>query len=126
MSQSWIFLRGLNREKGHWGNFKNDFERALDAKVHCIDYPGTGEFFQQASPNTIPDIADHVVMQSSHIQEQSRILAHSMGCLVALEWMKREPHRFAGAVFINTSVRGLSPVFSRIRVSGLTTLFRIA
>lgn len=123
--KSWVFLRGLTREKNHWGTFRSDFEKQLQVKVHCVDFPGVGDFFQMQSPSTIEDISDHVVMQSSHIQEQSWILAHSMGCLVALEWMKREPHRFFGAVFINTSIRGISSPFRRLKPAGIMNFARI-
>lgn len=124
-AKNWIFLRGLTREKEHWDQFRPAFENQLQAKVHCIDFPGVGDFFQMKSPSTIPDITDDVIMQSSHIQEQSWILAHSMGCLVALEWMKREPHRFFGAVFINTSVRGISFPLKRLKPLGVLNFLKI-
>ncbi len=111
---SWIFLRGLSREKLHWGEFPDFFEKYFNSKVHCLDFPGTGEFFKHASPSRIQEIVEHLVMHSSQITSQNWILAHSMGGLVALEWMKREPHRFLGAVLINSSVKGISPLFGRL------------
>jgi pimeloyl-ACP methyl ester carboxylesterase len=124
--QSWIFLRGLSREHEHWGEFTNQFSTNLNAKVHCPDMPGTGNFWKETSPSTIGGIVDHLVTYSSwEISEQSWILAHSMGCLVALEWMQREPHRFHGAVLINTSAKGFSPMFQRLKFRGWLNFFRI-
>jgi pimeloyl-ACP methyl ester carboxylesterase len=122
---SWIFLRGLAREESHWDNFTPFFENYFQTKVHCIDFPGVGKFFKQTSPSTIQEISDHLVMHSSHITEQSWILAHSMGCLVAMEWMQKEPHRFRGAVFINTSVGGVSPLFGRLKPFGIKQFFNL-
>lgn len=119
MKPSWIFLRGLSREEAHWDEFIPFFENYFRAKVHCIDLPGTGKFFKESSPVSIKGISDHLVEHSSHITEQCWILAHSMGCLAAIEWMKREPHRFHGAVFINTSIRGISPLFGRLKPFGI-------
>lgn len=122
---SWIFLRGLSREKDHWDDFPTQFENELGAKVHCLDLPGTGDFFHQISPNNISEIVDHLNMHSSHVVEQSWILAHSMGCLAAIEWMRREPHRFHGAVFINTSIRGISPTFRRLTKRAIFNFLRL-
>ena len=68
LSKNWIFLRGLSREKAHWGSFKELFEKEMHAKVHAIDFPGTGDFFKERSPSTIAEISDHLVAHSSHIQ----------------------------------------------------------
>jgi len=122
---SWIFLRGLSREEAHWDDFPDFFEKYLKAKVHCLDLPGAGKFFHESSPSNIEEITDHLMMHSSHITNQSWILAHSMGCLIALEWMKREPHRFHGAVFLNTSIKGISPLFSRLTMYGMKQFFNL-
>jgi pimeloyl-ACP methyl ester carboxylesterase len=123
--KSWVFLRGLSREKAHWEGFPQMFEQQLGAKVHCIDLPGAGDFFEQTSPDNIVEIVDHLNMYSGSITEQSWILAHSMGCLAAIEWMKREPHRFHGAVFMNTSVRGVSPMFARLTPYAILNFLRV-
>ena len=122
---SWIFLRGLSREASHWDDFPQIFAKQFHADVHCIDLPGTGNFFEQTSPNNIPEIMEYLNMNSGHVAEQSWILAHSMGCLAAIEWMKREPHRFHGAVLINTSIKGISPLFSRLTPMAMFNFFRI-
>jgi pimeloyl-ACP methyl ester carboxylesterase len=125
MKSSWIFLRGLSRETAHWDEFPSEFEKQVGATVHCIDLPGAGSFFKQTSPSTITEIMEDLNMNSGHVTEQSWLLAHSMGCLVAIEWMKREPHRFHGAVLVNTSIKGISPLFGRLTPFALFNFFRL-
>ncbi len=121
---SWVFLRGLARESRHWDTFLAHFEKKMDAKVTCLDYPGVGQYFQEKSPSTIDGIVDHL-QKTAHLPK-SWILAHSMGCVVATEWMRREPEKFFGAVYTNTSLAGMSWPFKRLKPSGLYHFIRVA
>ena len=40
---TWVFLRGLVRERRHWGKFPADFQRECpDADIVTLDLPGNG------------------------------------------------------------------------------------
>lgn len=122
---SWIFIRGLIREQMHWDGFVEKFSNAMDANVTCIDLPGAGIYFKDKSPSTIEGIVDHVESHIQNVPEQSIIMAHSMGCVVAMEWMRRNSGKFRGAIFTNTSVAGICPMFERLRPSALLTIAKI-
>lgn len=48
---TWILIRGLTREKGHWGNFTGLFrDRFPGDEVLAIDLPGFGDLYAQTSP----------------------------------------------------------------------------
>jgi pimeloyl-ACP methyl ester carboxylesterase len=54
-SGTWLLLRGLTREAGHWGDFPQQLQAALpEARILAIDLPGNGTLHRQASPSTIP------------------------------------------------------------------------
>jgi pimeloyl-ACP methyl ester carboxylesterase len=116
---TWILLRGLAREKGHWGNFFDRFKSAHSPdEVLAIDLPGSGEHLAQASPATINGIFNCVraeaVSRARH-QTQFKLVALSLGGMVAMEWMREKSDDLAGVVLINTSSRNLSPFYNRLR-----------
>lgn len=123
---NWIFVRGLIREQLHWDGFGQQFSQALDAQVSMVDLPGAGTKYTEKSPASIEEIVDHVESYGVPINDKPMIMAHSMGCVVALEWMRRNPGKFSGAVFTNTSFPGICPVFERIRPSALISMAKIA
>ena len=48
MTENWLLLRGLAREKGHWYVFpetlvKEAKNQGIHIKIHMIDLPGMGE-----------------------------------------------------------------------------------
>ncbi|MBX3022739.1 MAG: alpha/beta hydrolase [Bdellovibrionales bacterium] len=118
-SRTWILLRGLAREKGHWGPFAESFQSAFkNDEVLMIDLPGTGENRHLPSPTNIGGIFEFVRGQAVERAQASSTftpVALSLGAMVAMEWMKRRPADLAGAVLINTSSKALSPVYHRLR-----------
>ncbi|HBH40280.1 MAG TPA: alpha/beta hydrolase, partial [Curvibacter sp.] len=41
---TWVLLRGLSRETGHWGGFVEAFAQPLpQARVPALDLPGNGQ-----------------------------------------------------------------------------------
>ncbi len=112
----WILLRGLAREAGHWDRFPSVFENIAGAKSIYIELPGTGKYHQQTSPSSIRKIVDHIE-QNTQLPSKCYLMAHSMGAQVALEMIRRQPERFLGVVFVNTSIKGISPTFHRLRWS---------
>lgn len=116
---TWILLRGLGREKGHWGNFINKFaERRPEDEVLAIDLPGTGEHVELKSPASIKGVFNFVrseAVSRTRNQGQFKILGLSLGAMVAMEWMEQRSEDLAACVLINTSAKNLSPFYNRAR-----------
>ncbi|MDD5271473.1 MAG: alpha/beta hydrolase [Methylovulum sp.] len=117
--QHWILLRGLARESAHWGDFLPQLQAQLPtATITALDLPGTGQFYQQASPNNIAAITGHVrahALARGLLAQPVTLLAVSLGAMVAWEWLQRYPDDCCGAVLMNTSFANLSPFYQRLR-----------
>ncbi|MES2533242.1 MAG: alpha/beta hydrolase [Pseudomonadota bacterium] len=126
---TWVLLRGLTRETGHWG----DFPALLRAQQpHCrvvaIDLPGNGGLNGEASPTRIQAIVEHcrAQLRALSIDGPVHLLAMSMGAMVAVEWAARYPDELGGCVLINTSLRPFSPWFQRLRPANYAALLGLA
>lgn len=124
----WIFLRGLVREAAHWDDFPARFESAIPgSRTYLIDLPGTGTHWRQASPTTMPEIMEAARREALGLAagRPFYLLSISLGSMVALEWAGCHPAELAGAVLINTSLRGLSPLHQRLSCACWPLLCRI-
>lgn len=125
---TWILLRGLTREARHWGNFPETFQREIPGtRVFAVDLPGNGEANQIASPPRVEAMADHCrnVLARQGIAPPYHLLALSLGGMVALSWAERYPKEVAAAVLINTSMKGLSPAWQRLRPAAWPLLLKL-
>lgn len=113
----WILLRGLARESAHWGDFPERFADAIPGSRVClVDLPGNGRHWRLPSPDSIAAMMEFARREEASVSPAPRYLfAISLGGMVALEWLHRYPGEIAGAVLVNTSLRGLSPVSQRLR-----------
>lgn len=115
---TWILLRGLTRETGHWGDFIDIFRRNVPgARVEALDLPGNGTLNRLASPCAVPAMADHcrAALARRGITPPYNLLAMSLGAMVAVSWASTAPREIARCVLINTSLRPLSPFFRRLQ-----------
>ncbi len=128
-AQQWLLLRGLSREKEHWGDFLKKFEKHFpNAKVSALDLPGTGEHYAVKSPASVDRVVEFVRADwaAKHPNAPAPyIFALSLGAMVTVRWMHRFPAEVAGAVLVNTSLRGVSPFYQRMSASAIATLIRI-
>ena len=125
---TWILLRGLTRERRHWGSFAQTFTDAVPrARVIALDLPGNGALYRQASPLNVADMAMHCrrELQRLGVPPPYHLLAMSLGAMVAAEWAASHPQELAGAVLINTSMRPFSPPQQRLRPHNLGPLLRL-
>jgi pimeloyl-ACP methyl ester carboxylesterase len=113
----WFFLRGLVRETGHWQDFLHRFASEVPgAEAIGLDLPGNGARFAESSPLTIDETVDKVRADFLSRQgDRNFLCAISLGAMVGFAWLERYPEDFRGAVFMNTSLRGLSPFHERLR-----------
>ncbi|HXA48071.1 MAG TPA: alpha/beta hydrolase, partial [Burkholderiaceae bacterium] len=55
---TWVFLRGLIREKRHWGAFPDVFQQEFaDANIVTLDLPGNGSLYREPSPMRVEEMA---------------------------------------------------------------------
>jgi pimeloyl-ACP methyl ester carboxylesterase len=127
---NWIFLRGLARESAHWGDFPERFAQALPgARVHMIDLPGNGERWRENSPLSLASMTESVREQALRQTERPAprfLFAVSLGGMIAFDWLSRRPEEIAGAVLVNASLRGISPLHRRLRWRVWPDMFAIA
>ncbi|MGM0569337.1 alpha/beta fold hydrolase [Marinobacter sp.] len=112
---NWILLRGLTRERAHWGDFRERLEEAFPRhRFHVLDLPGTGEHFHEVSPATIAGIRRKVQASAEPITGPIGLLGLSMGGMVALDWAQAAPDRVRQLVLVNAST-GFSPPWQRMK-----------
>jgi pimeloyl-ACP methyl ester carboxylesterase len=114
----WILLRGLTREQRHWGDFVARMGRAHPGDtVAALDLPGNGRRNQLDSPRSVASMVDDCRQQLQARDEDPpyRLLAMSLGAMVAIDWASRFPAEVDGAVLVNTSLGGASPFYHRLR-----------
>lgn len=126
---TWILLRGLTRESGHWGAFAALLQhRHPESRVVALDLPGNGSFNHQPSPTRIEAMSrwcrDH--LRSQGIAPPYRLLAMSMGAMVAVDWVASAPQQILGCVLINTSLRPVSRWYRRLRPRNYAALLALA
>lgn len=125
---TWILLRGLTRERRHWGDFPQTLQRECSgATVCCIDLPGNGSLNGQTSPSQVPAMAKHCRAQLGELglAPPYFLLAMSLGAMVAIDWANRHPAELAGCVLINTSLRPFSPFYHRLRPGNYAPILRM-
>lgn len=127
--ETWVLLRGLTRERRHWGRFVADLQAARpDARVVAPDLPGNGARCGEPSPWDVEQMTEalRAGLRVAGLVPPYRLCALSLGAMVALDWAQRHPQELAGAVLINTSVRSLNPLWWRLRPRAWPALMRIA
>lgn len=125
---TWILLRGLTRESGHWGEFPVQLATQLaTARILTLDLPGNGVRHREASPLQVAGMVSACRTQLAvlGIDGPVHLLAMSLGAMVALAWASAHPREVAGCVLINSSFAGISPFYRRLRPSSYPTLLGV-
>ncbi|HEY4352470.1 MAG TPA: alpha/beta hydrolase [Paraburkholderia sp.] len=126
---AWILLRGLTRETRHWGTLPQRLADAFDGtRVLPVDLPGNGEFARLRSYCSVADMVGFVrhVAFKSGLPGPYRVLAMSLGGMVATDWAQRHPREIDSLVLINTSMRPFNPPHERLRPRAWPVLMRVA
>lgn len=124
---TWVLLRGLMRESRHWGEFPMQFQNGTGAQnVVTLDFPGNGSLHMQASPGTVTEMASHCRSQLEQLgyEPPYRVLALSLGAMVAVEWSRINAAEIERMVLINTSLAPYNPFYHRLRPANYPSLFR--
>ncbi len=114
----WVLLRGLVRERRHWGAFPAQLQAALPGSaILAPDLPGNGSRCHETSPATVDGMvaALRAQLQSSGVHRPVNVLALSLGAMVATQWRARYPGEIGRSILVNTSMRPFSPFYQRLR-----------
>jgi pimeloyl-ACP methyl ester carboxylesterase len=125
---TWVLLRGLMREVRHWGEFPTLFQNALGAQhVVTLDFPGNGSLHAQASATSVAEMANDIRTQLKqlHYAPPYRVLALSLGAMVAVAWSELYPAELEKMVLINTSMAPYNPFYHRLRPTIYPALIRL-
>jgi pimeloyl-ACP methyl ester carboxylesterase len=125
---TWILLRGLSRETGHWGGFLPLFQQAFaDDCVVPLNFPGNGALHLQQSPTTVQAMVEHCRQQLADLglRPPYHVVALSMGAMVAVAWANDYPQEILHQVLINTSLRPINPFYHRMRPSNYPRLLNL-
>lgn len=117
---AWILLRGLTREARHWADFPDRLHAAgFGDAIVGADLPGSGRWFRERSPSSIGATTDFLRdrLANEGYAPPYRIIALSLGAMVAVDWAQRFPGEVERMVLINTSLARLSTPFERVRPS---------
>lgn len=128
-NRKWILLRGLARGRGHWGSFAATIQaRFPQDEFEFIDLPGNGERCEELSPHSIRDFVRDLRARSRFVQagEKFRILAVSLGAMIAVEWMREYPHEVEQAFLVCTSSANFSPFYDRFKLPRYFSVLKIA
>ena len=122
---TWVLLRGLTRESRHWGRFPETFEQIIAAadpegvRLVPIELPGNGSANTAQSPAHVAEFVAWVraALVARQIEPPYRVIAMSLGGMVATAWAQRAPEEIERLVLINTSMRPFCDLPQRLRPS---------
>jgi pimeloyl-ACP methyl ester carboxylesterase len=107
-----------------------DLLRAAVGTDHMvlIDLPGNGEFANLRAPGAVEDMVGFVRIAAlqSGAPAPYRVLAMSLGGMVATDWAQRHAGEIERLVLINTSMRPFSRMYERLRPSAWPGLLEVA
>lgn len=118
MTKKLFLLRGLIRESRHWGDMPLLIEKAIDdIEVITPNLPGVGPYHRQTSPNNFDDMIHFIRRQHQDKIGQGGhcLLAMSLGGMLAKRWTELYPQDFTKLILVNTSFKGLNPLFQRLQ-----------
>jgi pimeloyl-ACP methyl ester carboxylesterase len=116
------------RDSRHWLDFPLLLADAMPAeRVVCLDLPGSGSRWKECSPSHIGALVDDCRAQLAMlgVRPPLRLLAVSLGGLIAIEWATRYPSDLKAAVLVNTSLRSISSFHLRLRWTNYPMLARM-
>lgn len=124
---TWVLLRGLMREARHWGEFTTLFQGEMPTQdIVTLDFHGNGNLHAYPSASSVEIMAEHCraqLAQSGHTPPY-RVLALSLGAMVAVAWAERYPDELEKVVLINTSLAPHNPFYQRLRPENYIALLR--
>jgi pimeloyl-ACP methyl ester carboxylesterase len=126
---TWLLLRGLTREQGHWGDFPRQLAAELPegSRVITPDLAGNGTRCHERSPASVPGLlaALRADLQAQGARPPFHVIAMSLGAMVTVEWAHQHPEELIDAILINTSLKPHSPMWQRLHPRWWPTIARL-
>lgn len=124
----WVFLRGLTRESRHWGTLPARWEATGLGRPLLPDLPGNGALSARPAPWGVREMVGAVRRQlpDAGAHGPYRVLAMSLGAMVATEWASMHPEEVGALVLVNTSMRPFCTPTQRLRPRNWGKLLRVA
>lgn len=126
VASTWVLLRGLGRESGHWGPFLPTLKAAAtEAEVVTLDLPGTGTRLHDRAPRSMRQIVDCVRDEASSrglLRAPLLLFGISLGGMVAMEWANSHSSEVAGIVIAASSASDLAPLLHRFSLVGVGSI----
>lgn len=125
---TWVLLRGLMRDSRHWGDFPQRLQQAMPThKVITLDFPGNGHLHAETSPANVADMVAHARAQLTRLgyAPPYRILALSLGAMVAVAWSEMHAGELEKMILINTSLAPYNPFYQRLRPQNYAAVLRL-
>ncbi|GAB1620681.1 alpha/beta hydrolase [Agarivorans albus] len=113
-----VLVRGLIREKRHWGQFRELLQQAFPERtIVSFNVPGNGHLYRLKSADSICQMR-----QSLRIQLRLQnvnidcidIVAISLGGMLAVDWANKFSDEVNSLVLINSSNAAFSPFYRRL------------
>jgi len=114
--ETWVLLRGLIRESGHWDGFDKLLGDRYSASVRLIDLPGAGVRYKELCPFSVDKVIESFRDQLGPKTLKRFFMGLSLGGMVGIRWLQLYPKDFDGAVIINSSVRKFSSPLHRMKI----------
>lgn len=123
----WLFLRGVGRNAGHWGEFLQRFQKAFPQdSVETLDLAGNGSEVGRRSFLSISENVEDLRSRCQSLKDGPiSILAVSMGAMVGVAWADRYPKDIEKMVLINTSDSSESYFFERLRPRNYLSILKL-
>lgn len=123
---TWVLLRGLAREAGHWGRFPDLLRSALPSgeAVVALDLPGNGRRSGERSPARIAGMVTAVraeLAAGGHAPPYV-LVAVSLGGMAALHWAHAAPGEVRACALVNASLARFSWPWQRLRAGSWPVL----
>lgn len=127
-SPAWILLRGPVRDRRHWGSLPGRIAGLGPGQVvEAFDLPGSGSRYRERSLSSVGDMVEvlRTGLQRRGIEAPVRLLATSLGTMVAVEWARRHPQEVDTLVLVNPGLRPLNPLSQRLRPEAWLSMLRL-
>lgn len=124
-ARSSIWIRGLGRERRHWGDLPARSEAQLQLKSVAAGLPGFGEQAQTRVPLSVEGLMRQLRARLRAQAEPPYLLVgHSLGGMVALSWARHFPDEVANLALVSSSAATLSAPWARLRPAAIRELLR--
>lgn len=123
-----VLLRGLVRESRHWGDFPHKLKNELkEYEILTPEIQGVGQYTNIDSPDNLIDMIEFMREQiKGKLNQDTIIIAISLGGMIAKQWSEKYPNDFKKMILINTSFKGLNPIFHRLKPNAILQFLNIA